>query len=57
MPPAARAQYARSMRPIEGNPFWSLASMSRHELILNTLALLALISLGIVWPLDSVPVR
>jgi hypothetical protein len=38
-------------------PFRSLASMSRHELILNTLALLALISLGIVWPLDSMPVR
>ena len=31
--------------------------MSRHELILNTLALLALLSLGIVWPLDSLPVR
>jgi hypothetical protein len=31
--------------------------MSRHELILNVLALLALLSLGIVWPLDSLPVR
>ena len=31
--------------------------MSRHELVLNTLALLALISLGIVWPLDSLPLH
>jgi hypothetical protein len=31
--------------------------MSRHEHILNWLALLALISLGIVWPLDSLPLH
>jgi hypothetical protein len=29
--------------------------MSRHELVMNWLALIALISLGIVWPLDSLP--
>ena len=31
--------------------------MARHELVLNVLALLALLSLGIVWPLDSLPLH